>query len=140
GSSSSSSTGSSRSASRRGTRPGEPRGLSTSGASWRGWAWCFCWGPGGPVAYNEPDMKRTPARVRIDRMLVDKGLVESREKAARHILGGDVFVDGERVDKAGALVASGAEVELRGRAPFVSRGGEKLVHAIDHVQIKVPGR
>src|SRR5215475_14634404 len=85
-------------------------------------------------------MKRTPARVRIDRLLVDKGLVESREKAARHILAGDVFVDGERVDKAGALVASGAEVELRGRTPFVSRGGEKLVHAIDHFQIKVPGR
>jgi 23S rRNA (cytidine1920-2'-O)/16S rRNA (cytidine1409-2'-O)-methyltransferase len=85
-------------------------------------------------------MKRTPARVRIDRLLVDKGLVESREKAARHILAGDVFVDGERVDKAGALVASGAEVELRGRAPFVSRGGEKLVHAIDAFQVKVPGR
>jgi len=85
-------------------------------------------------------MKRTPARVRIDRLLVDKGLVESREKAARHILAGDVFVDGERVDKAGALVASEAEVELRGRAPFVSRGGEKLVHAIDNFQVKVPGR
>jgi len=85
-------------------------------------------------------MKRTPARVRIDRLLVDKGLVESREKAARHILAGDVFVDGERVDKAGALVASAAEVELKGKAPFVSRGGEKLIHAIDHFQIKVPGR
>ncbi len=51
-------------------------------------------------------MKRTGARVRIDRLLVDKGLVESREKAARHILAGDVFVDSQRVDKAGALVAS----------------------------------
>jgi 23S rRNA (cytidine1920-2'-O)/16S rRNA (cytidine1409-2'-O)-methyltransferase len=85
-------------------------------------------------------MKRTPSRVRIDRLLVDKGLVESREKAARHILAGDVFVDGERVDKAGALVAAAAEVELRGRAPFVSRGGEKLIHALDTFQIKVPGR
>ena len=85
-------------------------------------------------------MKRTAARVRIDRLLVDKGLVESREKAARHILAGDVFVDGQRVDKAGALVAAGAVVELRGRAPFVSRGGEKLVHALDTFQVKVPGR
>jgi 23S rRNA (cytidine1920-2'-O)/16S rRNA (cytidine1409-2'-O)-methyltransferase len=73
-------------------------------------------------------------------LLVDKGLVESREKAARHILAGDVFVGGQRVDKAGALVAAGAEVELRGRAPFVSRGGEKLVHALDAFQVKVPGR
>ncbi len=85
-------------------------------------------------------MKRTGARVRIDRLLVDKGLVESREKAARHILAGDVFVDSQRVDKAGALVASGAAVELRARAPYVSRGGEKLVHALDTFQIKVPGR
>ena len=85
-------------------------------------------------------MKRTGARIRIDRLLVDKGLVESREKAARHILAGDVFVDSQRVDKAGALVASGAAVELRARAPYVSRGGEKLVHALDAFQIKVPGR
>jgi 23S rRNA (cytidine1920-2'-O)/16S rRNA (cytidine1409-2'-O)-methyltransferase len=86
-------------------------------------------------------MKRTaPARVRIDRLLVDKGLVESREKAARQILAGDVFVDGQRVDKVGALVASTAAVELKGRAPFVSRGGEKLVHALDAFQVKVPGR
>src|SRR2546427_9146858 len=81
-------------------------------------------------------MKRTGARVRIDRLLVDKGLVDSREKAARHILAGDVFVDSQRVDKAGALVASGAAGELLGRAPHVSRGGEKLVHPLDTLPIK----
>ena len=80
------------------------------------------------------------ARMRIDRVLVDRGLVESREKAARLILAGEVFVDGERVDKAGALVPREAAVELKGRSPFVGRGGEKLVHAIQHFQIKVQGR
>src|SRR3989475_10173636 len=85
-------------------------------------------------------MKRPGALVRIHRLLVDKGLVASREKAARHILAGDVFVDSQRVDKAGALVASGAAVELRARAPSVSRGGEKLVRALDTFQMKVPGR
>ena len=73
-------------------------------------------------------------------MLVDRGLVESREKAARLILAGEVLVDGQRVDKAGALVATDAEIELRGRSPFVSRGGEKLAHALDHFKVDVRGR
>ena len=84
-------------------------------------------------------MKR-PAKVRIDKLLVDKGLLESREKAARQILAGEVFVDGQLVDKASVLVAPGATVEVRARSPFVSRGGEKLVHALDHFQVKVAGR
>lgn len=79
-------------------------------------------------------------RIRIDRLLVERGLVESREKAARLVLAGEVFVDGARVDKAGALVARDAEVEVRGRSPYVSRGGEKLVHALDHFGIAVAGR
>src|SRR5438094_752359 len=83
---------------------------------------------------------KRPARVRIDKLLVDKGLIESREKAARQILAGEVFVDGQLVDKASDLVAPGAVVEVRARSPFVSRGGEKLVHALDHFQVKVAGR
>jgi 23S rRNA (cytidine1920-2'-O)/16S rRNA (cytidine1409-2'-O)-methyltransferase len=79
-------------------------------------------------------------RVRIDRLLVDRGLVESREKAARLILAGDVLVDGQRVDKAGALVPADGDLEIRGRSPFVSRGGEKLVHALDHFGTQVAGR
>jgi 23S rRNA (cytidine1920-2'-O)/16S rRNA (cytidine1409-2'-O)-methyltransferase len=80
------------------------------------------------------------ARVRIDRLVVDRGLVESREQAARYILAGEVFVDGKRVDKAGALVAAEATVEVQGRLPYVSRGGEKLAHALDAFRVKVPGR
>ena len=80
------------------------------------------------------------ARVRIDRLLVERGLVESREQAARLILAGEVLVDGKRVSKAGTLVARDAGVELQGRSPFVSRGGEKLAHALDAFQMKVAGR
>ena len=79
-------------------------------------------------------------RIRIDRLLAERGLVESREKAAKLVLAGDVFVDGERVDKVGALVSPEAEVELRGRSPYVSRGGEKLMYALDHFNVPVVDR
>src|SRR6266702_6570694 len=79
-------------------------------------------------------------RIRIDRMIVERGMVDSREKATKLIMAGDVFVDGERVDKAGALISPEAEVELRGRSPYVSRGGEKLTHALDHFNINVVGK
>ncbi len=77
---------------------------------------------------------------RIDLLLVDRGLAESREKAARVILAGDVMVDGRRLDKAGALVSTDAEIDVRGRAPYVSRGGEKLAHALDAFRIDVRGK
>lgn len=80
------------------------------------------------------------SRARLDRLLVDKGLVESREKAARLILAGEVMVDGQRVDKAGALIPTDADIDLRGRSPYVSRGGEKLVHALQHFAVSVKGR
>src|SRR3989442_13855517 len=76
-------------------------------------------------------------RIRIDRMIVERGLVDSREKATKLIMAGDVFVDGERVDKAGALISPEAEVELRGRSPYVSRGGEKLTQGLDHFNINL---
>jgi 23S rRNA (cytidine1920-2'-O)/16S rRNA (cytidine1409-2'-O)-methyltransferase len=80
------------------------------------------------------------ARMRIDRLLVERGLVDSRERATRLILAGEVYADGDRVDKAGALVPADAELEVRGRSPYVSRGGEKLVHALDHFGVRVEGR
>jgi 23S rRNA (cytidine1920-2'-O)/16S rRNA (cytidine1409-2'-O)-methyltransferase len=79
-------------------------------------------------------------RMRIDRLLVERGLVESRERAVRLILAGDVFADGDRVDKAGALIPTDADLEIRGRSPFVSRGGEKLAHALEQFGIRVEGR
>ena len=82
-----------------------------------------------PEPKRGPD-NRAKTKVRLDVALVERGLVESREKAARLILAGDVLVDGQRVDKAGALVPPGAELDLVARPRFVSRGGDKLAHAL----------
>jgi 23S rRNA (cytidine1920-2'-O)/16S rRNA (cytidine1409-2'-O)-methyltransferase len=80
------------------------------------------------------------SRDRIDRMLVERGLAESREKAARLVLAGEVLVDGRRVDKPGTLVPDVAEIEVVGRSPFVSRGGEKLRHALDGFAVDARNR
>ncbi|NPB09945.1 MAG: TlyA family RNA methyltransferase, partial [Thermodesulfobacteria bacterium] len=67
------------------------------------------------------------AKERLDKILVARGLAESREKAQALILAGEVYVNGERVDKAGTKVPLEAEIEVRGRGlPYVSRGGLKL--------------
>ncbi|MBO6053953.1 MAG: TlyA family RNA methyltransferase [Oscillospiraceae bacterium] len=68
---------------------------------------------------------------RIDVLLTRRGLCESREKAKAVIMSGDVFVGGQRVDKAGAMVDEEAEIEVRGnQCPYVSRGGLKLEKAL----------
>jgi len=71
------------------------------------------------------------ARERLDTALVQRGLAASREKAARLILAGAVSVDGRRVDKAGAVVPGGAALEVTAQPRFVSRGGDKLAHALE---------
>ncbi|MBI5283263.1 MAG: TlyA family RNA methyltransferase [Candidatus Solibacter usitatus] len=81
-----------------------------------------------------------PGKQRIDQLLVDRGLVGSREKAKALLLAGGVRVDGQRVGKAGALVAESAAVELIERMPWVSRGAYKLIGALDHWHIDVAGR
>ena len=83
---------------------------------------------------------RAKTKIRLDVALVERGLLDSREKAARVILAGDVLVDGQRVDKAGALVTPGAKVELVARPRFVSRGGDKLAHALAAFAIQPRGR
>lgn len=75
----------------------------------------------------------TPQKQRLDVLLVDCGLVESREKARALIMAGDVLVGDTVADKPGRLVAVDAAVRLRERAtmPYVSRGGLKLEAALD---------
>ena len=69
---------------------------------------------------------------RIDILLVEKGLFESREKAKASIMAGVVFVDEQKVDKAGEEVSVDAKIEVRGNVcPYVSRGGLKLEKAIN---------
>ena len=83
---------------------------------------------------------RAKTKVRLDVALVERGLLDSREKAARVILAGEVLVDGQRVDKAGALVTPGARLELAARPRFVSRGGDKLAHALAAFGVEPRGR
>ncbi len=82
----------------------------------------------------------TRSRERLDGLLVSRGLVESREQAARLILAGSVLVDGRQADKAGRLVDRRASVEIKQRPPFVSRGGEKLAGALETFGVAVAGR
>lgn len=76
---------------------------------------------------------------RLDRLLVQQGLVGSREVAVRTILAGGVLVDGMIVDKPARLVARDARLEIERAAPFVSRAGEKLAAALDAFSIDPGG-
>ncbi len=77
---------------------------------------------------------------RIDVALVSRGLAPTREKAAKLLMAGAVTVDGRRVDKAGALVAPGADLKVTARQKFVSRGGDKLAHALGIFGVSPKGR
>ena len=71
-------------------------------------------------------------RERIDKLLLDKGIVQSRERAKALILAGTVFVKGQRIDKPGARVEADALIQLQGEPPpYVSRGGRKLEGALE---------
>src|SRR5688500_16281293 len=67
---------------------------------------------------------------RLDILLVERGLAESRARAQALIMAGDVLVDGQPALKAGTLVSSEARIELKAALPYVSRGGLKLAHAL----------
>jgi len=78
---------------------------------------------------------------RLDKLLVDRGLAASRERARALILAGLVVVGEHAVDKAGARVETAATIRLRGAdLPYVSRGGVKLAHALQVFAIEVGGR
>lgn len=77
---------------------------------------------------------------RLDVLLVQKGLAESREKAKTMIMEGNVFVDGQREDKAGTNFDTEAEIEVRGNTlKYVSRGGLKLEKAMKEFNISLEG-
>ncbi len=78
---------------------------------------------------------------RLDQMLLDRGLVESRAKAQALVLAGKVFSGERRLDKPGTPVADDIALEVRGQDhPWVSRGGVKLAHALDHFGLSPKGR
>ena len=80
------------------------------------------------------------AKIRADQLLVDRGLVESRSRGQALILAGLVFSGTRKLAKAGEQLAPDAALDVRGRDhPWVSRGGIKLAHALDHFGWSVTG-
>jgi 23S rRNA (cytidine1920-2'-O)/16S rRNA (cytidine1409-2'-O)-methyltransferase len=80
-------------------------------------------------------------KTRVDLLLVERGLVPSRERARAYILAGRVLINEQKVDKPGTVVDGDAVVRLLGDdMPYVSRGGLKLDGALEHWQINIHGR
>jgi 23S rRNA (cytidine1920-2'-O)/16S rRNA (cytidine1409-2'-O)-methyltransferase len=82
-----------------------------------------------------------PRRVRADRLLLDRGLVESLGRAQAIIMAGQAFTETRRIDKAGELLPEDAGITLKGQDhPWVSRGGLKLAHGLAHFGLLAKGR
>ncbi len=79
------------------------------------------------------------AKVRLDLLVVERGLAPTRAKAQGMIMAGQVYVAGQKRTKAGEPMALDADVEVRGGLPYVGRGGLKLAHALDAFDIDVNG-
>jgi 23S rRNA (cytidine1920-2'-O)/16S rRNA (cytidine1409-2'-O)-methyltransferase len=80
------------------------------------------------------------AKQRIDQLLVARGLAESRARAQALVMAGLVYAGDRRVEKSGQQVAEDAEISVKGRDhPWVSRGGIKLAHAIEHFGLDPSG-
>lgn len=78
---------------------------------------------------------------RLDVLLVEQGLAQSREKAKAIIMSGSVFVEGQREDKAGTMFEESMRIEVKGKVlPFVSRGGLKLEKAMKQFGIALDGK
>ncbi|MBE7380710.1 MAG: TlyA family RNA methyltransferase [Leptolyngbya sp. SIO1E4] len=80
------------------------------------------------------------AKQRLDVVLVERGLCETRQLAQRVIRAGEVQVNQQVVDKPGTAIAEDAEIKVKQKSPFVSRGGEKLAKALQAFEITPQGR
>lgn len=78
-------------------------------------------------------------KLRLDQVLVDRGLAESREKARALVLAGAVLVNGQKAAKPGHAIPAGAAIHVTQRPPYVSRGGFKLAAALDAFHLDVAG-
>ena len=90
---------------------------------------------GGPASFVMPKVDKK----RADVLLVERGLAESREKAQALIMEGVVYSPTGRILKSGTPLENNIELEVRGKLPFVSRGGVKLAHALDAFDEAVTG-
>ena len=86
-------------------------------------------------------MKKSSERTRLDKLLLDRGLVPSRQRAQALVLAGKVLVNGQKVEKSGAIVDMACEIRLLGEdLKYVSRGGLKLERALGHWNIDLDGK
>ncbi|OAA83315.1 TlyA family RNA methyltransferase [Clostridium ljungdahlii] len=75
---------------------------------------------------------------RLDVLLVEKGIFQSRERAKASIMAGEIFINGQRIDKCGQKIKKSSDIEFRGeKLPFVSRGGLKLQKAVKEFNINL---
>jgi 23S rRNA (cytidine1920-2'-O)/16S rRNA (cytidine1409-2'-O)-methyltransferase len=79
-------------------------------------------------------------KTRLDRLMVERGLAESREKAQALIMAGEVRIQGQKAAKPGQMVDADVALEVMERPPYVSRGGLKLAGAVRHWAIDVVGK
>ena len=78
---------------------------------------------------------------RLDLLMMERALAPSREKAKAYIMSGDVYVDGQKEDKAGTMFPETVKIEVRGNTlPYVSRGGLKLEKAMNHFGVALDGK
>jgi 23S rRNA (cytidine1920-2'-O)/16S rRNA (cytidine1409-2'-O)-methyltransferase len=84
-------------------------------------------------------VKTRSEKERLDRVIVDRNLADSREKAQALIMAGEVLVDGQKASKAGHLVSPEARIEVTAKLRYVGRGGLKLEGALQHFGIDVDG-
>ena len=102
----------------------------------RGDASTLCTVQGAGTFVVQLSAKTPHVKLRLDKLLVDRGLVASRERAHALILAGKVLVDNQKLEKAGAQVAQDVAIRLLGDdLKYVSRGGLKLERALDHWNI-----
>ena len=78
-------------------------------------------------------------KARLDRVIADRGLADSREKAQALIMAGEVLVDGQKATKAGQLISTDSSVEVTAKLRYASRGGLKLEGALQQFKINVAG-
>ena len=78
---------------------------------------------------------------RLDLLMMERALAPSREKAKAYIMAGNVYVDGQKEDKAGTMFQETVKIEVRGNTlPYVSRGGLKLEKAMNHFGVELDGK
>ena len=94
-----------------------------------------------PGCDTREKLEKSNKKIRLDKLLLERGIVPSRERGQALILAGKVLVDGQKVEKSGASVNDDAEIRLLGEdLKYVSRGGLKLEHALAHWKINVAGK